>query len=137
MAMTVCTVALTAAWIIQPFTATVPPQTETPSSTREHIALMLAIRRPSVTTALHVLEGKGLIRSVRKLAIMRNQRALEKFAFDAYGEPEKEYRQLFGKLSFGDTVEQEGIPLCARCVGRLCPDRTATSGSNIGCRVNR
>lgn len=74
--------------------------------TQEYIALMLAIRRPSVTTALHILEGKGLIRSNRKLVTIRNRRSLEVFAFDAYGEPEEEYRHLFGNLSSGDTMEQ-------------------------------
>ena len=48
--------------------------------THEYIALMLAIRRSSVTTALHVLEGWGFIRSARKLVIVRNRRAMEEFA---------------------------------------------------------
>jgi CRP-like cAMP-binding protein len=64
--------------------------------THNYISLMLAVRRPSVTTALHVLEGNGFIRSERKLITMRNRRAMEEFAFDAYGGPEKEYEQLFG-----------------------------------------
>jgi CRP-like cAMP-binding protein len=67
--------------------------------THDYIALMLAIRRPSVTTALHVLEGKSFIRSARKLVTIRNRRAMEDFACDAYGEPEKEYRQLFDMSS--------------------------------------
>jgi CRP-like cAMP-binding protein len=70
--------------------------------THDYIALMLAVRRPSVTTALHVLEGRGFIRSVRKLITMRNRRAMEEFAYDAYGEPEEEYRQIFGVPSSRD-----------------------------------
>ena len=64
--------------------------------THNYISLMLAVRRPSVTTALHVLEGNGFIRSNRKLITMRNRGAMEEFARDAYGRPEKEYEQLFG-----------------------------------------
>jgi CRP-like cAMP-binding protein len=64
--------------------------------THNYISLMLAVRRPSVTTALHVLEGNGFIRSHRKLITMRNRGAMEEFARDAYGGPEKEYEQLFG-----------------------------------------
>jgi hypothetical protein len=49
-----------------------------------------------VTTALHVLEGFGFIKSARKLVIIRNREALEAFAHDGYGKPEAEYQQLFG-----------------------------------------
>ncbi|OWO92292.1 Crp/Fnr family transcriptional regulator [Rhizobium esperanzae] len=64
--------------------------------THDYIALMLAVRRPSVTDALHVLEGKGFIKSERKRITVRNRRAMEEFASDAYGGPEEEYRLLFG-----------------------------------------
>lgn len=67
--------------------------------THEYIALMLAVRRPSVTTALHVLEGNRFIRSERGLITIRNRAALEEFAVDAYGKPEEEYQRLFGPLS--------------------------------------
>lgn len=66
--------------------------------THEFIAIMLAVRRPSVTTALHVLEGNGFIRSERGNIIVRNRRALEEFAADAYGKPEEEYLRLIGPL---------------------------------------
>jgi CRP-like cAMP-binding protein len=67
--------------------------------THEFISIMLAVRRPSVTTALHVLEGNGFIRSERGCIIIRNRRALEDFAGDAYGKPEAEYRRLMGSLT--------------------------------------
>jgi CRP-like cAMP-binding protein len=63
--------------------------------THEYLALMLAVRRPSVTTALHVLEGNGFIRAERGCIWMRNRRALEEFARDAYGRPEAELAILF------------------------------------------
>jgi len=66
--------------------------------THEFLSLMLAVRRPSVTTALHVLEGSGFIRSERGYITVRNRQALEEFASDAYGKPEAEYRRLIGPL---------------------------------------
>jgi CRP-like cAMP-binding protein len=62
--------------------------------THEYIALMLAVRRPSVTTALHVLEGNRFIRSERGVITMRDRKAMEEFAGDAYGKPEEYYRHI-------------------------------------------
>ncbi len=62
--------------------------------THEFIALMLAVRRPSVTTSLHMLEGNGLIRADRAMITIRNRSGLEEFAKDAYGRPEEAYRRL-------------------------------------------
>jgi CRP-like cAMP-binding protein len=66
--------------------------------THKYISLMLAVRRPSVTEALHVLEGEGFIRSTRNLITIRNRLAMERFAHDAYGAPEEEYKLLLGSL---------------------------------------
>jgi CRP-like cAMP-binding protein len=66
--------------------------------THEFMSIMLAVRRPSVTTALHVLEGNGLIYSDRGLITIRDRTALEAFAADAYGVPEAEYERLLGKI---------------------------------------
>jgi CRP-like cAMP-binding protein len=62
--------------------------------THECIAVMLAVRRPSVTDSLAILEGEGYIRCQRKLITIRNRPALEEFAGDAYGAPEEEYRRV-------------------------------------------
>nr|WP_245277928.1 Crp/Fnr family transcriptional regulator [Rhizobium leguminosarum] len=62
--------------------------------THDYIAIMLAVRRPSVTTALHILEGNHFIRSERGRIIIRDRPAMEDFAHDAYGKPEEEYRRL-------------------------------------------
>lgn len=66
--------------------------------THEFLSIMLAVRRPSVTTALHVLEGMHLIRANRGKVIMRDRQALEDFARDAYGIPEAEYARLVGPM---------------------------------------
>jgi CRP-like cAMP-binding protein len=66
--------------------------------THDFLALMLAVRRPSVTTSLHVLEGNRFIRAERGIITIRDRAALEDFARDAYGKPEQEYRQLIGPM---------------------------------------
>lgn len=66
--------------------------------THDFISLMLAVRRPSVTTSLHILEGNGFIRSERGVITIRNRPGLEEFAQDAYGRPEQEYRRLMKDL---------------------------------------
>lgn len=68
------------------------------SLTHEFMSIMLAVRRPSVTTALHVLEGKKLIYSGRGVVSVRNRAGLEAFARDAYGECEREYERLIGAV---------------------------------------
>lgn len=65
--------------------------------THEYIAFMLGTRRPSVTTALHVLEGERLIRSNRGLIIVLDRKGLEEFAAGSYGIPEQEFERLIGR----------------------------------------
>ena len=67
--------------------------------THEFLSIMLAVRRPSVTTSLHVLEGNGFIRAERGLITIRNRAGLEDFARDGYGKPEAEYRRLVGAMN--------------------------------------
>lgn len=64
--------------------------------THEYLSVMLAVRRPSVTTALHVLEGNRFIRASRGLVFIRDRAALEDFADGSYGRPEAEYTRLIG-----------------------------------------
>lgn len=66
--------------------------------THEFLSIMLAVRRPSVTTALHVLEGMGLIRAARGKVLIRDRAGLVDFARDAYGIPEAEYARLVGPM---------------------------------------
>lgn len=64
--------------------------------THEFLALMLNVRRPSVTTALHLLEGDGLIRGSRARVFIRDREGLVSLAHAAYGVPEAAYRHSFG-----------------------------------------
>lgn len=66
--------------------------------THDFISLMLAVRRPSVTNAIHVLEGQKLIRAERGRITIRDRKGLEQFAGGAYGKPEEEYRRLIGRI---------------------------------------
>lgn len=70
--------------------------------THEFLSVMLSVRRPSISSALHILEGRRYIRAVRGMVTIRDRASLEAFATDTYGRPEEEYRRLigpFGKLS--------------------------------------
>ncbi|MDB5529133.1 MAG: cyclic nucleotide-binding protein [Devosia sp.] len=64
--------------------------------THEFMALMLAVRRPGVTVALHELEGKGLIRSLRREVVIRDREGLIEMADGGYTLPEIEYERLIG-----------------------------------------
>ena len=66
--------------------------------THEFMGIMLAVRRVSVTNALHALEGYGFIELARSYVVIRNRATLEEFAGDAYGKAEAEYRRLLGPL---------------------------------------
>ena len=65
--------------------------------THDFIAIMLGVRRPGVTDAIHALEGKGLVRATRGALRIVDREGLEALAGGAYGLPEKEYRRLFGE----------------------------------------
>jgi CRP-like cAMP-binding protein len=66
------------------------------SLTHEFLAVMLGVRRPGVTVALHILEGRGLIRSNRAEIIIVDREGLIVLADGAYGIPEREYDRLLG-----------------------------------------
>jgi CRP-like cAMP-binding protein len=65
--------------------------------THEFLALLMGVRRQGVTVALHELEGKGLIRSMRNRVRIIDRAGLERTANGFYGAPEDEYRRLFGE----------------------------------------
>lgn len=62
--------------------------------THEFLSLMLGVRRPGVTDALHWLEGERLIYARRGLISIRDRTALEAKAGGSYGVPEAIYTRL-------------------------------------------
>lgn len=65
--------------------------------THDFMAMMLGVRRPGVTTALHILEGTRLIQAKRGRVIVLDRAGLMDFASDSYGPAEAEYERLFGE----------------------------------------
>ncbi len=65
--------------------------------THDFLAVMLGVRRPSVTDALHKLEGSHAIKAERALITVRDRGILEDTAGDSYGIPETEYRRLISE----------------------------------------
>ncbi|MCK6453411.1 MAG: Crp/Fnr family transcriptional regulator [Alphaproteobacteria bacterium] len=64
--------------------------------THELLALMLGVRRAGVTTALHELESRGLVRVQRGRVAVADRHGLEALAGGAYGPAEAVYRRLIG-----------------------------------------
>jgi CRP-like cAMP-binding protein len=64
--------------------------------THEFLSLMLGVRRPGVTLALHLLEKDGLIQASRGAILIADRRGLEQISNGAYGKPEAEFQRLFG-----------------------------------------
>jgi CheY-like chemotaxis protein len=64
--------------------------------THEYLALMLGVRRPSVTDTLHLLEGDRLIRSTRGCVEILDRQGLVNVAGEVYGSAEAEYERLMG-----------------------------------------
>ena len=62
----------------------------------EFLALMLAVRRPSVTEAVQSLKHQKLIGTGRNQIVVRDRKGIERMARGSYGVPEKEYRRLIG-----------------------------------------
>jgi CRP-like cAMP-binding protein len=62
--------------------------------THTEIAVMLGIRRASVTDALHILEGERLIQSFRGQVTIRDREGLRHRAGATYGFAEEEYSRL-------------------------------------------
>ncbi|ESY71983.1 Crp/Fnr family transcriptional regulator [Mesorhizobium sp. M1050] len=65
--------------------------------THEFLAIMLGVRRPGVTVALQLLEGRALIRARRGEIIIRDRAGLIELANGSYGDPEAEYVRLIGE----------------------------------------
>ncbi|WP_353646162.1 Crp/Fnr family transcriptional regulator [Mesorhizobium sp. WSM2239] len=72
---------------------------DTITITHEFLSIMLGVRRPGVTTAIHILEGKGLIRATRGNIVVRDRENLIALADGGYSEPKAEYERLIGRMS--------------------------------------
>jgi CRP-like cAMP-binding protein len=64
--------------------------------THEFLSLMLAVRRPGVTEALHALSQRGLISHERGIIVIVDREGLLERANGLYGIPEAEYKRLIG-----------------------------------------
>jgi hypothetical protein len=62
--------------------------------THEFLAVMLGVHRPGVTVALHMLKGKGYIRSNRGEVVLLDREGLIEASDGAYGGPEREYQRI-------------------------------------------
>jgi CRP-like cAMP-binding protein len=69
------------------------------ATTHELLALLRGVRRAGVTVALHELEGRGLIRSLRGRISIVDRLGLELAASGFYGIPECEYERSIGFAS--------------------------------------
>ncbi|NWJ27591.1 Crp/Fnr family transcriptional regulator [Rhizobium sp. Td3] len=76
--------------------------------THDYLAVMLGVRRPSVTDVLHMLEGEGLIRSNRSSIEIRDRNGLINVAGESYGTPEAEYARLMA-LGLNGTARGEAV----------------------------
>ena len=73
------------------------------------IADVLAVRRSGITTALHVLEGMGAIKSVRGRIIIRNRTLLRELADGSYGVAEREYLRMMSRPGYGEAGLRQPI----------------------------
>jgi CRP-like cAMP-binding protein len=64
--------------------------------THEFMSVMLGVRRPWVTETLHLLEGKGYIRSTRGQVTIHDRAGMIAEAGGYYGVAEHEYEKLLG-----------------------------------------
>ncbi|HVY58611.1 MAG TPA: Crp/Fnr family transcriptional regulator [Xanthobacteraceae bacterium] len=69
---------------------------DTVALTHEFLALMLGVRRASVSEALREFSRQKLIEAKRGAIVVRNRKGIERIAGASYGVPEAEYRRLIG-----------------------------------------
>ena len=66
---------------------------------QKDIGLLIGVRRATITDSLHVLEGKGALRSSRGRIVIRDRARLEAIAGSAYGYPEAEFARFIAPLA--------------------------------------
>jgi DNA-binding MarR family transcriptional regulator len=62
--------------------------------THQRLSDLLGVRRSGVTEAIHVLEGRNLIRARRGFVDILDRPQLELLTAGCYGRPEAEYKRL-------------------------------------------
>lgn len=65
--------------------------------THDFLSMMLGVRRPGVTTAVHILEGARMIQARRGHITVLDRDKLMDLAGDTYGPAEAEYERLFAE----------------------------------------
>ncbi|NWJ27559.1 Crp/Fnr family transcriptional regulator [Rhizobium sp. RM] len=78
--------------------------------THDFLSKMLAVRRASVTDALHILESEGWIRSERARIVIKNRAGLQAYARDLYGLAEAESARVFMRFRKDDVSSYETKP---------------------------
>ncbi|VWX50761.1 Crp/Fnr family transcriptional regulator [Novosphingobium sp. 9U] len=84
------------------------------SLTHEGMSLMLGVRRASVTTCIHNMEGEGLIRARRGFITIRARAALEEYCGCFYGVAEARYFAIMGEAVEKAATQQTYARLSAR-----------------------
>ncbi|TNC05295.1 Crp/Fnr family transcriptional regulator [Methylobacterium terricola] len=65
--------------------------------THDFLALILGVRRPGVTTSVHILEGAGMIKAMRGRVRVLDREKMMDLAGDTYGVAEAEYERLLAE----------------------------------------
>jgi hypothetical protein len=87
--------------------------------THEFLSVMLGVRRPGVTVAIQLLEGRGLIRAQRGEIVIRDRQGLILCADGGYGEAEAEYQRLIGRIGHEASAGAEKNPREETAVSEL------------------
>jgi len=97
-------------------------------TTHELVSLLLGVRRQGVTVALHELEGRGLIRSLRGRIRIVDRAGLQLAAGGFYGIPEDEYERLIGPCQrCSAAASDESLKIAARSSSSSLTWRAASS----------
>lgn len=75
--------------------------------THESMALMLGVRRASVTICVHNLEGEGFIRARRGIIKVQDRAGLEQYCGCFYGVAETRYRTIMGSSPAECAVQKQ------------------------------
>ncbi len=79
--------------------------------THELLAVMLGVRRPGVTDAIHLLEGEHAIRARRGAITIQDRDRLEALAGGTYGISEREHHRVLGTPAGGAATGAFEIPI--------------------------